>query len=106
MWASFECRANRGAPKDRSAHRRVGAAAGCDLLILLILLSLQQNAPATQVRQLRLQGIYLPLADRQLQFHAVGREDFFHDQTAQFRYPKLHQRQLAKRTGTTDLPPD
>ncbi len=61
----------------------VGAVEGFDLLIFL--LSLQQNAPATQIRQLHLQGLYLPLADRQLQFHAIGREGFFYDQTAQFR---------------------
>ena len=72
---------------------------------MIFLLSLQQNTPATQIRQLHLQGLYLPLADRQLQVHTIGSEGFVHDQTAQFRYPKLHPRQLAKCTGTSDRYP-
>ena len=78
----FRMQGKSGRPK---RSQRPQAHRSCRRLRSFDLLSLQQNAPATQIRQLHLQGLYLPLADRQLQFHAIGREGFFYDQTAQFR---------------------
>ena len=53
--------------------------------------TLQQNASPTQVGELGLQGINLTCTDRQLQFHTIGREAFFHHQTPEFRNAQLHQ---------------
>jgi hypothetical protein len=61
----------------------------------------QQNPPAAQIGEVRLQRGDLLLTDRQLQLNAIGREILLNDQSSEFRDPQFDQRKFAKRAGTT-----